>query len=241
MKRGYLLVMVGVAALALAACGGSPTSPSAAAGVTLHGVALGQASATGVRAMSGSSGSSAITVTVQENSSLTTTISGNGTFELAGLPAGTFTLVFSRNGVTLGTVTVTNVPSQAEVSVVVQVSGNGVALVKVEVNGTDTTDDNDARTCLIAGGVQGEAIVLEGSVGTVTATPTVFDMLVNGNRASKPVTVDATGAHYSCAGIKGPCDAKLITPGAKVHVSGTLNVCNLSEAHVNANEVKFQH
>ena len=68
-------------------------------------------------------------------------------------------------------------------------------------------------------------------------------MSVNGQRAggTGTVTVDASSAGFDCAGIKGTCDATLIAPGAKVHVSGKLTSCSLSAAQVKATQVKFQH
>src|SRR5512143_1411511 len=100
MKLRYFLAVgvVAVLAMSLSACGGSATSPNPA-GVTLRGMAmdLPTSVAGGVSALSNTSakGGSAITVTVLEDPSLTTTISGNGSFELDGLPPGTFTLVFT--------------------------------------------------------------------------------------------------------------------------------------------------
>ncbi|HKC11538.1 MAG TPA: hypothetical protein VKI41_05730 [Vicinamibacteria bacterium] len=247
MKRSQVLLpaVVAVLALTLSGCGSSPTSPSGMnASVNLHGLALSQSaastsSASGYRAMS-TSGS--ITVTVQ-GTSISTTISGNGSFELEGLPAGTFTLVFTSNGVTLGTITLTSVPTQAEINLVVHISTT-VVMIKVEINGTDETDNetngtNGTKTCLINGGTVGSSIELEGSVSS--ATGKMFKMSVNGNRASADVSVDATSASFDCAGVKGTCDATLLVAGAKVHVSGSLTTCSLTAAAVKATEVKFQH
>jgi hypothetical protein len=250
MKRSQVLLpaVIAVLALTLSACGSSPTSPSGtSAGVNLHGLAMGQSSASassssGFRAMS--TGSS-ITVTVQ-GTSISTTISGNGSFELDGLPAGTFTLVFTSNGVTLGTVTITSVPTQAEINLVVQITTTVVIMVKVEINGTDETanennngNNDGTKTCLISGGTVGSSIELEGSVSS--ASGKTFQMSVNGERAAGPVTVDASTASFDCAGIKGTCDATLLKAGAKVHVSGTLTTCSLTAAQVKATQVKFQH
>ncbi len=238
-RRHVLLPAIAVLALTLSGCGSSPTSPSGtSAGVNLHGLAMGQSAAStsslgGFHAMS--TGGS-ITVTVQ-GTSLSTTISGNGSFELDGLPAGTFTLVFTSNGVTLGTITITSVPTQAEINLVVRITTT-VVLVKVEVNGTDETD-NETKTCLIDGGTVGSSIELEGSVSS--ASGKMFKMSVNGKRASADVSVDATGASFDCAGVKGTCDATLLVTGAKVHVSGSLTSCSLTAAAVKATEVKFQH
>jgi hypothetical protein len=240
-RYGLLLAVVASFGLLLAGCGGSPTSPSGMGVVNLHGVALGAntaSSASGLHAMSGSSG---ITVTVQ-GTSTTTTISANGTFELDGLPAGTITLTFTRNGVTLGTITITNVPGTAEINLVVQITAT-VVLVKVEINGTDTTADNETKTCLIDGGTVMQGIELEGEVSSlVSGSTTSFVMAVNGQRAAGgTVTVDASHATFDCAGVKGTCDATLLKAGQKVHVSGTLNSCTLTTAMVTATQVKFQH
>ena len=76
-----------IAGLPLVGCGGSsPTSPSGAGKVVLHGVAVGAdgastASAGGVTAQAASKDK--VTVTVQ-GTSISTTVSANGTFELEG-------------------------------------------------------------------------------------------------------------------------------------------------------------
>jgi hypothetical protein len=245
-RCGLLLAAAAGTGLILLGCGGSPTSPSNAAGVNLHGVAIGQnpatSSAPGLHTMSGSSG---LTVTVN-GTSMTTQISANGTFELDGLPSGTLTLVFANNGVTIGTITITNVPTTAEIDLVVQITGNAVIKVKVEINGADHTNDdnnnnNTTKTCMIDGGTVGQGIELEGSVSSATSGSKTFQMDVNGERSSGAVMVDATHASFDCAGIKGACDASLLVAGAKVHVSGTLTSCSLTAAQVTATEVKFQH
>jgi len=244
MKRSqaFLPAVIAVLGLALSGCGGGPTSPSeTSAGVTLHGTAMSPSPAASSQAgdvQTMAAPGSRVTVTVQEKPSLSTTISANGTFELEGLPAGTFTLVFSSNGVVLGTVTITSVPSSAKVDVVVQITTTSVVVVRVHINGSDQTD-NQTKTCLINGGTVGQGIELEGSIHSFAGL--TFQMDVNGNRASGPVGVDAAGASFSCAGVKGTCDATLIKADAKVHVSGTLTSCTLLAAEVRATEVKFQH
>ena len=118
---------------------------------------------------------------------------------------------------------------------------NGKLFVNAELtppDGTDTTADA-TKTCLINGGRVNEGIELEGSVNTVTGTS--FEMAVNGQRASGPVTVDTSGASFSCAGVKGTCDATLLKTDARVHVRGTLTSCSMQAAQVKATEVKFQH
>jgi hypothetical protein len=249
MKPGHFLVVAVVAALttALSACGGNATSPNAV-GVTLSGMAMDMpaAAAGGVGALSGAparAASSVITVTVQEDPSITTTISGNGSFKLEGLPPGTITLVFSSNGVTLGTVTIASVPTTGAINLVVRISKGEVIVVKIEINGSDETGTQTARTCLTAGGTVGAEIELEGSVGSPTSTlgASSFTMAVNGQRSDGPVDVDYSSARFTCAGVKGTCDATLITTGARVHVSGSLTSCSMGQAVVKATQVKFQH
>jgi hypothetical protein len=133
MRHNHILVLAGLAlsGLTLSGCSSSPTSPSGAS-VTIRGVALGSGASAasaghGVALSDGRAHamtapvSGGITVTVQ-GTSITTTISANGTFELDDLPAGTITLVFTENGTVIGTITITSVPSQAEVDVVVQIT-----------------------------------------------------------------------------------------------------------------------
>src|SRR5262245_16631659 len=132
-KAILVAVALGAALLMSVACGDSPSSPSGA--VVVRGTVLG-ATAGGVSAQSAgavaSSSAGKITVSVAENPSLTVTVSGNGTFTLEGLPTGTFTLVFTRDGVTLGTVTVTGVGDSSEIKVVVQVDGGAVVVIELK-------------------------------------------------------------------------------------------------------------
>jgi hypothetical protein len=93
-------ILVVAAALTLLRCGSSPNSPSGA-GAKLQGVVLQDATAH-AQSLAQSAQAGKITVTVQEDPSLTVTVSGNGTFEIQGVPAGGFTLVFSLNGTTIG-------------------------------------------------------------------------------------------------------------------------------------------
>ena len=251
MKRAHFVVpgLVAALALILSACGGSPTSPSANR-VTLRGVDLGASAAASGQAgafsaSSARAGGSTVTVTVLEDPSLTTTISGNGTFVIENLPAGTFTLVFSRDGVELGRITVTSVPTEAQIDLTIRITNGGVIVVKIEINGNDETEDQTdptERTCLISGGRVGAGIELEGSISSPTSTlgGKSFTMAVNGQRSSGPVNVDYSGAQFTCAGIKGTCDATLIQAGARVHVRGNLGSCSLEQAVVNASQVKFQ-
>jgi hypothetical protein len=257
LRHGILSVALLIVGLTLSGCGGSPTAPASAVnGVRVHGMAVGTADAAsigGFRAMSHRP--SDITVTVQ-GTSITTKVSVSGTFELEGLPAGTFTLEFSVNGTSTGTITITSVPGEADVNVVVQIDTTVVVIVKVEINGDDKTDeqkqhnehgdDDGDKTCLIHGGRAGRGIELEGNVSSVAGTS--FQMTTEGERANAPIDVNASAASFKCDGADslddkkpgGPCDATLLKAGNKVHVRGTLVTCTLTAAQVTATEVKFQ-
>ncbi len=241
-RLAFLLMAAMAALLTNVACGSSPTSSSAA--VVVRGTVLEATSGTVTALSAGAMASSSkgrVTVTVAEDPSLTVTVSGNGTFVLEGLPTGTFTLVFTRDGVTLGTVTVTGVGDGAEVKIVVQVNGSTVVLVELKIDDQEADTDQAAKTCLINGGRAGDKIELEGRVDSGSVSS--FMMTVNGNRASGLVTVNTSGASsYKCVGQAGkgstcPPDPLL---GSQVHVSGTLTSCDLNTAVVTASEVKVQ-
>jgi hypothetical protein len=238
----YLRFALLTALLPLVGCGGgsSPTSPSGA-GVVLHGVVLGSdaVSSASAEVTAQSTSGRRITVTVEENTSLSTNVAANGTFELEGLPNGSFNLAFSTNGAPIGSINITGVQGQVEVNIVVQVTATNVTLINLDM-GVDP-QQGDSKTCLISGGRSGEKIELEGDVAS--GSPTAFKMDVNGNRASKLVDVSASGASFVCNGDKkgssSTCQASVKT-GAKVHVRGTLTSCTLDVAQLVATEVKVQ-
>jgi hypothetical protein len=236
-------LIVLIAAAAMWRCGSSPTSPSGG-GVKLQGVVLQDATAASARpGVSAQSATKAgkIVVTVQENPSLSVTVSGNGTFEIQGLPAGGFTLVFTVNGVTAGQITITAVSEGTTVKIVVRVAEQEVELVDMETEGDDETGSGDqgTKTCLIEGGKVGSGIELEGNVDSGSSGQ--FKLRVNGNRSSGLVDVAASGASYKCNGDKGGSDCKAnLKPGAKVHVRGNLTSCSTSAAAVTATEVMIQ-
>lgn len=244
-------ILVAAAALALAAgsvaCGGD--SPSGASGaVVLRGTVVGAAAASDTASASAErAAAKKITVTVQEDPSLTTTVSGNGTFELSGLPDGGFTLVFSSDGVTLGTITITGFDAAEEIKITVQVTNTTVVLIEIE-NGDGDDDgeddeegDNGERTCALSGGKVGSRIELEGNVRSGDASG--FELRVNGNRVKNGATVTVTtaGASFKCNGKPSASDCKEeVKDGAKVHVRGNLNTCTMDAATVAADQVMVQ-
>jgi hypothetical protein len=236
-------LLVLIAAAAMWRCGSSPASPSGG-GVKLQGVVLQDAAATAASANLSAQSSKAgkITVTVQENPSISVTVSGNGTFEIQGLPAGGFTLVFSVNGVVVGQITITAVGEGTTIKIVVRLNDQEVELVDIETDDDESGDQDNGdgtKTCMINGGKEGASIELEGNVDSGSSSQ--FMLRVNGNRSSGLVDVAASGASYVCNGKKGSSDCKAnLLPEAKVHVRGNLTSCSMTAASVTATEVKIQ-
>ena len=239
------LFVVLFAATGLLRCGGAnPASPSGP-GVTLEGMVLQGASAAsaasaGVSAQSARGGR--ITVTVQEDPSQSTTVSGNGSFKLDNVPVTGFTLVFSVDGVVLGSISISPVQATTtiKIKIVVQVTDH-VELVDLEMNDDNEDPGNqDPKTCMINGGRAGEHIELEGVVASGGSDQ--FQLRVNGNRSSGLVDVTAAGASFKCQGDKSSsatCKAS-VKAGAQVHVKGTLTACTTSVASATATQVMVQ-
>lgn len=245
-------LFVPVALLLAASCGGgsSPSSASGSGAVVVQGVVLGAGAASG--SLSASAGektaSGTITVTV-EGSGLTTTVSANGTFELEDVPSGTFVLVFKKDGVEMGRVTIT-AAGGSEVKITVQLQGTtSTTIVVVEIKVDDTGDQGgttpspepSAAACLISGGRVGSGIELEGNVASGTAA--AFKLSVDGERAGGLVDVSASAASFKCNGGGKPTDAECkasLKAGAKVHVRGTLMTCSGTAAAVTASQVTVQ-
>lgn len=250
-RRAPLSWVVVLAALVLAAgCGGSsPSSSSGTGSVGIQGVVLnGAASAAPSAELTASSGvkagSGSITVTI-EGAGITTTVSANGTFELKGVPAGTFTLIFQKEGVEIGRVVIT-ASDGAEVKITVQIQSTTLVVVQLEVDDKEETESGSGTTttpaaCIISGGKVGSGIELEGNVSS--GAYAAFVMAVNGERSSGSVDVSAASASYKCNGgdklSDSACKAT-VKAGVKVHVRGTLMTCTTSSAQVTATEVMVQ-
>jgi hypothetical protein len=202
-----------VAAFVLAACGGNPGSPSGD-GIVLRGSVVG-ASAAGVSALSTRAATATpVTVTVQENTAITTTVGADGSFTLRGLPVGGFTLVFSSGGTPLGTLSFTEVKPNQEITVTVQVSGSTVTLLEdrrngighgdVEIEGTvtavlvlDPTGDSrftiDGKTVVAR---PGETAIREGNTARTVSDVTVGHQVhVKGVWLPQDATGQAALAH----------------------------------------------
>jgi hypothetical protein len=222
------------AALALVACGdNNPAGPSGASGVAVSGVLLAEGASVAASSVHASAASAGTITVVVEGTSLSTTISGNGTFELQDVPPGTFTLVFLQDGTEIGRVSVT-AAAGVQVKIVVQKKGAVVVLVDLEVD--DGTGPDASGSCLIEGGRVGSPIELEGHVAALSDTG--FTMTVNGNRAHGAVTVNAADSSLKCNGPKSStCE---LSVNDQVHVRGSLTECDATVATVTATEVKVQ-
>ena len=146
-KRNLLIVAVAAAGLALAACGGdgNPSSPSGTEGVAVRGVLLGEGAAFGSSSeVSASSSGGPITVEI-EGTSISVTISGNGTWEIDEfVPAGTFTLVFYQDGEKIGEVVITAEDGVA-VNIVAKLDEGFVVVIKLEYDDGEDDGDDDGE------------------------------------------------------------------------------------------------
>jgi hypothetical protein len=236
-------VAVVAAALISQGCGSDGPTAASSAGVLVQGVVLGDGASVSIAAGSQPEAASPKKLKVRvDGTSLDVDVSVNGTFELKGVPSGTFTLVFLADGVEVGRVVV-SAADGSEVKIVVQVTAGALVVVEIKVDGTPSeTPPAATASCAFNGGTLGQGVEIEGDVlpgGTAAA----FQMNVNG-RSSLPLDVNASSASFQCVGSAktttvDECKAS-VRSGAKVHVSGTLSTCTSSKVEVTASEVKVQ-
>jgi hypothetical protein len=242
--RGLVLSMaVLAAALWTSACGSDSPTASSSGGVAVQGVVVGDsatASVADVRAVQ-SSQPHKVTVKVA-GTTMTVDVNANGTFQINGVPSGTFTLVFLVDGVEVGRVEITAADG-SDVKLVVQVNTTQVVVIQLTVDDGSTSGGGtpSSASCGVNGGTVGQGVELEGNVSSGSFPS--FKMAVNG-RSDFPIDVSASSASVQCiGGAKTSSDAECkaqIKSGAKVHVSGTLMTCTASSAQVTASQVKVQ-
>ncbi len=150
---------------------------------------------TGLRALTVSSSSYTIVVSVA-GTSLSTTVDGVGRFKLTGVPSGTVELKFSGNGMQ-GSIILTGVKDADQVDVAVTLSSTGAAL---------QTQERDT----------GGEVQLEGRIAALNPGGTANTLLVDSTTVSVPTT--AIIRH-------GDTDIKFseLKVGDRVHVKGTKN------------------
>jgi hypothetical protein len=221
MTRRFLVlsVFIGMPALGLIACGGgNPVSSSAGGGIVLHGTVLGVAGV-GASSLSVSTAAASLTVTVQEQPAISTTVADDGTFTLRGLPEGSFTLVFANGGVTLGTIAISGVQPNQEVTITVKVSSSTVTLVEERRNGIGHGD-----------------IEIEGLVSAVLALQPAGEsrFVIDGK------TVAARPGETAIREGNRARTASDVTVGRRVHVKGIWLPPDASGQAVLAHEIMLQ-
>lgn len=192
--------------LTLARCGGNPASPSPG-GIVLRGTVLGTpAGSASLSALSArSAAASPLTVTVQ-GTAISTTVGDDGTFTLRGLPEGSFTLVFSSGGTTLGTLTLSGLLPNQEITITVKVDSSSVTLLEEQRNGIGHGDVEIEGVVTAVISLQPAAdsrFTIAGK--TVVARPGAT-AIREGNRA-RTVADLTTGTHVHVKGVWLPADA----------------------------------
>lgn len=226
-NRSTLALVLGM--MTLSACGGgssNPAGPSSAGAVTLNGsvVSTGGASASS-QAMGLTSASptllvpSTITVSVQESPTMTTTVGADGSFTLRGLPTGSFTLVFTRDGARIGTLSFTAVLPNQELKITVSVTSSSLILLEEQRNGVGHGD-----------------LEIEGKVEQVLLLSATGDsrFLIHSRTV---VTRPGQTTIREGNTVRGPAD---LTVGRSVHVKGVWLPTEGSTQPVLAYEIKIQ-
>ena len=90
---------------------------------------------------------------------LSVDVSANGTFQLKGVPSGTFTPVFLADGVEVGRVVV-SAAEGSEVKIVVQVTAGALVVVEIRVDSTTPGTTPATSSCVVNGGALGQGIEL---------------------------------------------------------------------------------
>lgn len=131
---GIAVALAGIAVLA--ACGGSSPAGPSGQGVSLQGIVVGSSfGASGVTLSSAGSASSHLIVTVEEDPNITAVVGDDGTFILRGLPEGSFTLIFTLDGVEIGRLTFDAVLPNQELTLTVDISDGTVTVLEERRDG----------------------------------------------------------------------------------------------------------
>ncbi len=222
-RRSVLYVICVLSAVAIAACGGGPSGPSSAEGVTLTGRVLG----TPVGFASASSGASSAAMTIMvtvSGTSISTNVNTDGTFTLRGLPEGTFTLEFVRTdpppATPLGTLTFTDVKPNQQITISVQINGTTVTILEERRNGIGHGDVEIEGTVQAAPALPDPAVENVFTIdGYTVVTRPLQTAIREGNRARSVTDV---------------------TVGRRVHVKGVWETNSSAAQQVFAHEIKLQ-
>ena len=211
----FVAVLI-LAAAALSACGGNPSGPDAE-GIVVRGTV--QGTGTLRAASAGATSAATVTVSVLEAPSISTTVAGDGSFTLRGLPQGGFTLVFKNGAAEIGRLTFAEVKANQEITLTVQVSGAGVVLLEEQRNGIGHGD-----------------VEIEGNVGQIVALNPTGDsrFVINGR------TVVARPGETAVREGNRSRNIEDVTEGRHVHVKGVWLPMEGSTQPVLAHEIKLQ-
>lgn len=84
-----------------------------------------------------------ITVLVKQNASIRVDVSSNGTFTLSDVPSGNVTLMFTRDGATLGEIAIRGVGTEEDIRVVLELrADDSVILVEIRRSSDGSSDDD---------------------------------------------------------------------------------------------------
>jgi hypothetical protein len=214
--RAVFAAVLILAAGALVACGGNPSGPDAD-GIVVRGTVQGTGT---LRAASvGAASAATVTVTVLEDPSISTTVAGDGSFTLRGLPPGGFTLVFKNGAAEIGRLSFAEVKANQEIILTVQVSNSGVVLLDEKRNGIGHGD-----------------VEIEGNVNQVVALNLAGDsrFVINGRTVVARPGVTAVREGNRSRNIED------VTAGRHVHVKGVWLPMEGSTQPVLAHEIKLQ-
>lgn len=189
------------ALLFLAGCGGSSSSPES---VPKTAVVIGKVAATSAAKTADGAALLAagdpIDVFVESEPDIKATVGTDGTFTLRGLPEGSFTLVFTQGGATVGKLTFGAVAANQQITISVSLANGEIVLL-----------DEDRR------GIGHAGVELEGPVQSVLVlAPAGDSRFVIANRfviARPGVTAIREGATRKTV--------EDVTAGRQVHVKGT--------------------
>jgi len=225
LSRASLIVAAVLALSTLTACGGgdNPLGPSAlpAGGVVLSGTVIGASGSAGAGALSVRSmdATGTIRVSVQEDPAIAATVDSNGSFTLRGLPSGSFTLLFTRDGATLGALLFGSVLPNQELTITVSATGDSIVLLEEKRNGIghgDVEIEGLVQSVLVLSPAGESRFLIDGR--TVSARP--------GETAIREGNTSRSVAD--------------VTVGRRVHVKGVWLAAEAGTQPVLAHEIKLQ-
>jgi hypothetical protein len=205
-RSAVALVIAALGVLLLAGCGGgggAGDAPSSSASAPKTAVIVGKLAAKSAAKAGGAALPAAgdpIEVHVLSEPGIRTTVGEDGSFTLRGLPEGSFTLVFTQGGTTIGTLTFREVAANQQITITVEVAQGEIVLV-----------GEDRR------GIGHAGIELEGPVQNVIVLDPAGDsrfVIAGRSVVARPgVTAIREGATRRTV--------EDVTVGRQVHVKGT--------------------